>query len=120
MHRDTQTDESEPESSNTLNMDTQRQEIEALQAELLATKKQLVESQSQTAVAIKQAQDLEEQVKAIKAKAEKEIDEVKKQAAEQLALLKFGLERFSSDNDSIRFYTSFPSYEHLKVFFLVC
>lgn len=37
-------------------------------------------------------------------------------AAEQLALHRFGLERFSNDNDTIRFYTGFISYEHIKLF----
>ena len=46
-----------------------------------------------------------------------EIEEIKRQAAKQLALSKFGLERFGTDNDSIKFYTGFPSYAHVQFFF---
>ena len=46
-----------------------------------------------------------------------EIEEIKRQAAKQSALNKFGLERFGTDNDSIKFYTGFPSYAHVQFFF---
>ena len=46
-----------------------------------------------------------------------EIEEIKRQAAKQLALNKFGLERFGTDNDSIKFYTGFASYAHVQFFF---
>ena len=36
---------------------------------------------------------------------------------EALKLSKFVLERFSTDNDSIKFYTGFPSYNHLVTFY---
>ena len=36
---------------------------------------------------------------------------------EALKICKFGLERFSTDNDSIKFYTGFPSYHHLVTFY---
>ena len=36
---------------------------------------------------------------------------------EALKLCKFGLERFSTDNESIKFYTGFPSYNHLVTFY---
>lgn len=97
-------------------MDTQKEEIQALEAELLAIKKQLAESQNETYVALREVHVMKEKAKTIKAQADKEIADLKRQAAEQLALLKFGLERFSSHKDSIRFYTSFPSYEHLRIF----
>ena len=38
-----------------------------------------------------------------------EIEEIKRQAAEQLALNKFGLKRFHTDNDSIKCSADFPS-----------
>ena len=34
-----------------------------------------------------------------------------------MALNKFGMERFGTDNDSIKFYTGFPSYAHIQFFF---
>ena len=36
---------------------------------------------------------------------------------EALKMYKFGIERFSTDDASIKFYTGFPSYEHLKTAF---
>lgn len=36
---------------------------------------------------------------------------------EALKICKFGLEQFSTDNDSIKFYTGFPSYHHLVTFY---
>lgn len=45
-----------------------------------------------------------------------EIRELKAQV-EALKLYKFGLESFSGDNDSIKFYTGFPSYQHLVTFY---
>ena len=41
---------------------------------------------------------------------------MKRQAAEQLVLNKFGLERFGTENDSIKFYSGFPSYAHIQFF----
>lgn len=98
-----QTDGSEPESeiNNTPIKDTQKEEIQALQAELLATKKQLAESQNETAAAIREVQVMKDKAETIKAQADKEIAYLKRQAAEQLALLKFSLERFSSDKVKI-------------------
>ena len=45
------------------------------------------------------------------------MEQLKKNTAEQLALGKFGLERFGTDNDSIRFYTGFPSYDSIRFFY---
>lgn len=41
----------------------------------------------------------------------------KELAAAELAIYKFGLERFSTDNDAIKFYTGFCTYNHLKLFY---
>ena len=49
--------------------------------------------------------------------AEKDLYSAKEAAAKELAVYKFGLERFSTDNDSIKFYTGFISYEHIKFFY---
>ena len=46
-----------------------------------------------------------------------DLDEARKAAAQELAVYKFGLEIFSTDNDSIRFYTGFTSYERTKLFY---
>ena len=70
--------------------------------------KQLLKRRDETKAA-------QEEVKAVKTQAAIEIEEIKRQAAEQLALNKFGPERFGTNNDSIKFYTSFPSYEHIQL-----
>ena len=56
--------------------------------------------------------NVEEQFDAARA----EIKQLKAQV-EALKLYKFGLERFSRDNDSIKFYTGFESYQHLVTFY---
>lgn len=56
--------------------------------------------------------NVEEQLDAARA----EIRQLKAQV-EALKLHKFGLERFSRDNDSIKFYTGFVSYQHLVTFY---
>ena len=76
----------------------------------MAVQEQLNKSRNETAAA-------QEEVKAVKAQAVVEIQDCKRQVAEQLALAKFGLERFGTDNDSIKFYTNFPSYAHIWSFF---
>lgn len=103
IDRDMQTDgsESESEINNTPIKDTQKEEIQAIQAELLATKTQLAESQNETAAAIREVQVMKDKAETMKAQADKEIAYLKRQAAEQLALLKFSLERFSSDKVKI-------------------
>ena len=85
-------------------------EIQSLEAQLVAVQEQLNKSRNETTAA-------QEEVKAVKAQAALEIQDCKRQAAEQLALAKFGLERFGTDNDSIKFYTNFPSYAHIRSFF---
>jgi len=87
-----------------------QEELEAVRAELLATKHELTKSRDETAAALEGAE-------AMKAKASIDMDNLRRNAAEQLALHKFGLERFMTDNDSIKFYTGFPSYEHVKLFY---
>ena len=82
-------------------------EIQSIKAQPLAMQKQLLKRRDETKAA-------QEEVKAVKTQAVIEIEEIKRQAAEQLALNKFGPERFGTNNDSINFYTSFPSYEHMN------
>ena len=85
-------------------------EIQSIKAQPLAMQKQLLKRRDETKAA-------QEEVKAVKTQAVIEIEEIKRQAAEQLALNKFGPERFGTNNDSIKFYTSFPSYEHIQLSF---
>ena len=46
-----------------------------------------------------------------------ERDQFQKLAAERLIVSKLGLERFSSDNELIKFYTGFPTYKHILFFY---
>ena len=51
------------------------------------------------------------------AAATKELSDEKIQELEtNLSISRFGLERFSKDNALVRFYTGFPTYDHLKLF----
>ena len=76
----------------------------------MATREELARSKLDTAAVI-------EQVKKVHAQASTDIESVKRQAAEQLAFCNFGLERLSTDNNSIKFYTGFPSYKHITDFY---
>ena len=49
--------------------------------------------------------------------AQQELKRQKELAAQELALSRFGLERFSTNNDLIKFYTGFCSYKHLTMFY---
>ena len=111
--RETQTDESDmegdTEASESLEPPIQDQ-LEALKLELLQKMQELVNSKRETTAALEEA-------RAVKVQAEKDLDEAMKAAAQELAIHKFGLERFSTDNDSIKFYTGFTSYEQIKFFY---
>lgn len=110
--RETQTDESDMEESGTeaAPEPTLQEKLEALRLELFQKEQELEKSKQETASVL-------EEMKEFKAQAQRELENAKRTAAEQLAIYKFGLERFSSDNDSIRFYTGFISYQHIKFFY---
>lgn len=105
-YRDTQTDESDYEDNadipQTASPNTMQSEIESLKEQLNNVQRQLKESKTETAAAV-------DMVQQVKAEAAKKMDKLKRQFSEQLALNKFGLERFGTDNESIRFYTGFLS-----------
>lgn len=87
-----------------------QEELEGLRLEVILKTQELKKSKEETASVM-------EEMNAFKAQAHKEIENTKKAAAEELALSKFGLERFSTNNDLVRFYTGFVSYEHIKAFY---
>ena len=66
---------------------------QSIKAQLLALQEQRQEIRDETKV-------VEEEVKVVKTQAVREIEKIKRQAAEQLALNNFGLERFGTDKDS--------------------
>ena len=84
-------------------------EVQSLKAQLLAMRGELEVSRKEAAVA-------KEELRNVKAEAAQQLEEIKKQAAYKAILSKFGLERFGVDNESIKFYTGFPSNEHIKFF----
>ena len=89
---------------------SQQVDIEAIQEELRRAKAELKDCREEKEAALVQSH-FERQ------KAETEIDSFRKSVAEQLSISKFGLERFSTDNDAIKFYTGFVSYQHIKCFY---
>ena len=106
--RETQTDESDIEGD--AEASESQDQLKALKSELLQKTQELENSKRETAAALQEA-------RAFKVQAEKDLDSAKEAAAMELAVYKFGLERFSTDNDSIKFYTGFISYEHIKFFY---
>ena len=112
IFRETQTDESDVE-GDTEASDSQEpsipDQLEALKLELMLKTQELENSKRETTAALEEA-------RAFKAQADKDLDEARKAAAQKLAVYKFCLERFSTDNDTIKFYTGFTSYEHIKFF----
>ena len=85
-------------------------EVQSLKAQLLALQGELEVSRKEAAVA-------KDELRNVKAEAAQQLEEIKKQASYKAILSKFGLERFGVDNESIKFYTGFPSNEHIKFFF---
>ena len=84
-------------------------EVQSLKAQLLAMRGELEVSRKEAAVA-------KEELRNVKAEAAQRLEDIKKQAAYKAILSKFGLERLDVDNESIKFYTGFPSNEHIKFF----
>ena len=101
MERDTEASESlEPLIQN---------QSEALKLELLQKTQELENSKRKTTAALEEA-------RAVRVQAEKDLDKARKVTAQELAVYKFGLERFSTNNDSIKFYTGFTPSEYIKFF----
>ena len=88
-------------------------EIQSIKAQPLAMQKQLLKRRDETKAA-------QEEVKAVKTKAVIEIEEIKRQAAEQLALNKFGPGRFGTNNDSIKILHQLPIIWTYSALFSVC
>ena len=98
-------DLSQPSASKQIEL-LQRQLLD-IQAELQNANEQLQKSKQEAAEEANAAINI---ITDLKAQAQSDIDKCRRCAAEQLALSKFGLERFSADDDSIKFYTGFPAY----------
>lgn len=107
VYSGTQTDESDgevlgDESNQPYEGDTTQ--VPNIFEELRQTKAQLFAVQADLAAARSDA-----------SAAQEELVQQKELAAAELAIYKFGLERFSTDNDAIKFYTGFCTYNHLKL-----
>ena len=99
---DESNDEHSSQSEVSPTIDKMQSKIQFIKAQLVALQEQLQKSRDETKAA-------QEEVEPVKTQAVIEIKEIKRQAAEQLALNKFGLKRFNTDNDSTKFSTDFPS-----------
>lgn len=109
VYSGTQTDESDgevlgDESNQPYEGDTTQ--VPNIFEELRQTKAQLFAVQADLAAARSDA-----------SAAQEELVRQKELAAAELAIYKFGLERFSTDNHAIKFYTGFCTYNHLKLFY---
>lgn len=93
------------------------QSRESVETEVQSLKAQLLAMQGELEVSRKEAAVAKEELRNVKAEAAQQLEEIKKQAAYKAILSTFGLERFGVDNESIKFYTGFPSNEHIKFFF---
>jgi len=91
-----------------------KQDLEKLKGELKATQEQMLICKIQSSIIINKLQEAF-------TKSQEEMDKTKEHLINehtfQLGLNRFGLERFSSNDDAIRFYTGFPSYQHLVLFY---
>jgi len=96
------------------NQDSSRTSL--LEQELKAVKEELKATQVHVNTCKQESLELINKVNDLYTKTQRELVQVKHQLA-QLRIYKFGLERFSTDNDDIKFYTGFPSYQHLTLFY---
>ena len=87
-----------------------------METEVQSLKAQLLAMQGELEVSRREAAEAKEELRNVKAEVAQQLEEIKKQAAYKAILSKFGLERFGVDNESIKFYTGFPSNEHIKFF----
>lgn len=111
----TQTDESasdedEPDSELTVI----KAELEVVKAEVEAAREKTATAQA----AVLAAEVLTKSAQAAESAAKAETRFIKAQLHESVPKIhKFGVERFSKDNDLIKFYTGFPSYQHFFQFY---
>jgi len=83
-----------------------QEKLKALEHELESTKNEYSNFKAETAAKVKEAY-----AAATQAQIEMENEKAK------LQIYKFGVERFSTDDSLIKFYTGFPTYKHFTYFF---
>ncbi|XP_065067591.1 uncharacterized protein LOC135693131 [Rhopilema esculentum] len=93
-----------------MKMELLEEELRSLQIELDETKDVLFRTKSELETSKRLAKEEMEKVC-------REMADLQRSTMEQLKVSRFGLERFSTDSASIKFYTGFPTYSHLKIFF---
>eukprot|EP00795_Rhopilema_esculentum_P008832 gene8832-15315_t len=93
-----------------MKMELLEEELRSLQIELDETKNALFRTKSELEASKRLAKEEMEKVC-------REMADLQRSTMEQLKVSRFGLERFSTDSASIKFYTGFPTYSHLKIFF---
>lgn len=87
-----------------------KEELQQTKTQLHAAKAELEELRRESEKASKEANDALVQV-------QQELKSHKEQAAAELNICKFGIDRFSTDDDAIKFYTGFCSYNHFLRFY---
>ena len=87
-----------------------------LKEELEQTKAQLHAAQAELEELRRESERANRQANAALVHPQQELQRHKEQAAAELNIFKFGIERFSTDDDAIKFYTGFCSYRHLIFF----
>ena len=110
---ETQTDESDVELEPPEAPCQLEQDYEAAKNEIKILKEQLKTTQLELSRKEAEMRGLEEAAAATKESSDAKIQELET----NLSISRFGFERFSKDNALVRFYTGFPTYDHLKLFF---
>lgn len=88
-----------------------------LKEELEQTKAQLHAAQAELEELRRESERANRQANAALVHAQQELQRHKEQAAAELNIFKFDIERFSTDDDAIKFYTGFCSYRHFIFFY---
>nr|XP_018672850.1 uncharacterized protein LOC108950989 [Ciona intestinalis] len=102
----TQTDESDMEADDASNQPPKSNQAQSICEELQQTKAQLAATQAELTASRREV-----------VAAKEELQVQKEKAAAEVVIYKFGLERFFTNNDAIKFYTGFCSYKHFQFFF---
>ena len=88
-----------------------------LKEELQQTKAQLHAAQAELEELRRESERTSREANATLVLVQQELQRHKEQAGAELKIFKFSIERFSTDDDAIKFYTGFCSYKHFILFY---
>jgi len=111
----TQTDESDSNDDAPCAPENDSQAM--LNEELQQTKAQLHAAQAELEELRRESERTNREANAALVLVQQELQRHKEQAAAELNIFKFGIERFSTDDDAIKFYTGFCSDKHFILFY---